>query len=68
MPSKKPSCPRCASTRLIERIDGSKTCRRCGQKWLGKKVFASQDKRKPSKVLPGRSLSKPAKKKQLSLF
>jgi transposase-like protein len=68
MAIKKISCPRCASSRFIERLDGSKTCRRCGQKWLGKKVIASQDKRKPSKVLPGRSLAKPGKKKQLSLF
>ncbi|HEX5035339.1 MAG TPA: hypothetical protein VFW62_12740 [bacterium] len=65
---KKTACPRCASTRLLERLDGSKACRRCGQKWIGKKVLASQDKRKPSKVLPGRSLAKPGKKKQLSLF
>lgn len=65
---KKPSCPRCSSTRLLERLDGSKACRRCGQKWLGEKVIASPDKRKPSKVLPGRSLTKPGKKKQLDLF
>ena len=65
---KKANCPRCASTRISDRLDGSKTCRRCGQKWIGKKVLASHDKRKPSKLLAGKSLVKPGKKKQLTLF
>ncbi|MFO1463313.1 MAG: hypothetical protein U1F66_06015 [bacterium] len=68
MPGKKTACPRCASSRVDARLDGSKVCRRCGQKWIGKKVLASHDKRKPSKILSGKTLGKPTKKRQLSLF
>lgn len=65
---KKEKCPRCESTRWMERLDGHKVCRRCGQKWIGKRVLASHDKRKPSKILEGRVLGRPSKKRQLSLF
>jgi len=68
MPAKKTTCPRCSSSRFMERLDGSKVCQRCGQKWIGKKVLPSHDKRKPSRVLDGKSLAKPGKKKQMDLF
>jgi len=64
---KKNRCPRCDSVRLEQRLDGAQFCKRCGQRWKGKVVFRSKDKRQPSK-LSGKSLSAPSKKKQLSLF
>ena len=42
-------CPRCYSKRSLVRLDGSKTCSNCGQRWNSDEIIKSFDKRKLKK-------------------